>query len=350
MDHKKAALFVLFVVLFSFFYVIVNAELTGQVTRLDPSIAVTSASCLWKDDHFEICSTMSWDAEQTYYAQGYVAGGEPLTKAPKLFQSPAVYCQNVGAVEGKHAVHAYLYSTRGSLKSLSTDRVVDCSLQVESTSQESPKKFVISAEGEFRRRPKGEGSVRIDGFSGTPVACSVVGTFVTDDTRHEGQTETCNRASGSFSGVYNHGLQKVTVDANPFAWQGIAGLFSDPDPISYQGYVGYMTFCDRKDYTSGRYYARFQVTDIDATGLTLSWDYFNDQNTKVEFLGEVQCDTLRESAPVIESPVVVEPVVEEEPEELIIAPVIDEEESVGSPIPSSSYWSGVWSKVKGWFS
>ncbi|MDO8628172.1 MAG: hypothetical protein Q7R56_00265 [Nanoarchaeota archaeon] len=349
MDIRKAALFTLFVILFSFFYVTLNADITGHATRVDPVVRVDSAACQWKSDHFEVCSAISWDAEQTYYAQAYIGGGDPLSKAPKLVNNPSLYCQDVGTLEGKRAVNAYLYSSQGSLKSLSVDTVVVCSRDQVLTKSDEVKKFIVEARNEFTQRPAGSGEVVLTGFAGKPAVCRFSGRFLTDAKKESG-TGICHKASGTFEGLYDHGLQQVVVDPLPFTWQGFEGLFSDPGLSTYDGFVGYMTLCDRGDYKAGRYYARFAVTEVTDDSLTLGWEYFDENLVKVNFYGEVSCDVESEEVSVI-TPEVIVPVEEspvvEEVEEESMPPV--EEPMVGTPI-EPSFWSRVWLSVRGWFS
>jgi len=348
-DIRKIALFTMMVVLFSFFYVTLQADVTGNAVKVEPVVRIDSASCKWKDDHFEVCAAVSWDADQTFYAQAYIAGGDPLSKAPRLVNNPSVYCQDVGSLESKRAVNGYLFNTAGALKALSVDTVVACSQDVIATTSGEAKKFLIEARNEYRMRPTNTGEVVLTGFSGKPISCSVTGTFVTNDRRLDSSAGTCHKASGTFNGLYDEGIQQVLVDPLPFAWTGVTGLFSDPDPVVYEGFVGYMTFCDRLNYKSGKYFARFSVKDVTDDALTLAWEYFNEQLTKVDFSGEVICDVEsvvpEEVVDIIDLPVVV-PVVEEPVVESVV-PI--EEPLVGTPL-QPSWLERMFVGVRSWFS
>src|SRR3989344_367515 len=346
MDSKKIALFTLFVVLFSFFYVVVNAEITGQATRNAPHVNVEGVSCTWKQDHFEICETIGWEAGQTYYAKGYIAGGEPLTKSPKLTSSPTIYCQNIGSTGGKRAVHAYLYSTQGTIKALSIDNIVSCS-QSQPRTATSKISFGVQASKEFRKRESGSGTFRLEGFSGKPVMCTFSGRWVVNGRQLEQSTELCNQATGSFEGVMMDSVQKTVVDAHPFSWQDIEGLFQDPDPEEFPGYIAYAKLCDRTDYKSGRYYAGLRVLEKEESALVLGWDIKSHADIAVDFIAEAKCNVATEEEPA--ALVASEPEEAEETPEVASEPAEEAEEAeepVGEPIKET--WS-LWQSFASWF-
>lgn len=342
MDIKKTTIFVLLVVIFSFLYIIVEGDITGNVANENIKISVNSLSCVWKDDSFEACSTILWEAPAGYYAKGYIGGGEPVSQSPKLANSPAIYCQNVGDSEGKRAAHAYLYGSGGALKAMTNNNIVECKREELPTSK-SKKKFTFMARGEFQKRPRGEGTFDIRGFGGMPVSCKFKGKWVTDNAFIEEATRICNKATGTFEGFYGHGEQYVITDHHPFTWQGISGLFTDPAPKMYSGYIAYMNTCDRINYNEGRYYARARVSNIYDDGLALTWEYFDDGfNPRVHFQGEAECDIAQEQLPTTKEIEVIEPVVEPEISEII------EEEVVGVPIAEEKQ-SAFWQRVKSFF-
>ncbi len=344
MDSKKIAIFVLFTVLSSFLYIVVNAELTGQATREKPKINVEGASCAWKEDHFEICETISWQADVTHYAKGYIAGGEVLTKSPKLTLSPTIYCQNVGPTEAKRAVHAYLYNTQGTIKALNIDNVVTCSRKPQEFDSKT-QSFSTQAKKLIKARAKSSDTFHIQGFGGTPTTCTFSGHWITNGRVIE-NIDVCHQATGEFTGTFSSGVQRTTVDAHPFAWSNIVGLYRDPDSEEFPGYVAYAKLCDRTDYDAGRYYARLRVIEADNAGLTLEWEYANVADLRVDFIGEVTCEIIKEeaewspAADKAESEIIEEQIIEE-PE-----PALEEE--TGEAIVTQEPWS-FWKSVGAFF-
>lgn len=334
MNIKKTAIFVLVVVMFSFLYIIVEGDITGQATSDALSIDVDSLSCRWNEDHFEACGSIAFSAPLGHYAKGFIGGGEPIVNSPKITSSPAIYCQSIGETEGKKAFHAYLYNSQGVLKKVNINNLAECKKE-ELPTIKSKKKFFINTWGEFRSRPRGEGSVDITGFNGIPISCKITGGWITNNMDIGQNVKLCHKATGTLEGFYGHGEQYVMSDPQPFAWQGIRGLFIDPRPKLYEGYVMYANTCDRLDYSRGRYYSRVRVSDVYDGGLTLTWEYFDDDmRPKVEFNGEIECDIAQESLPTKKQVEFIEPVLEPDISQIMDDAVedISEDEIVGIPI------------------
>ncbi|HLD15693.1 MAG TPA: hypothetical protein VJB94_03895 [Candidatus Nanoarchaeia archaeon] len=298
MKSNKIFLVSIIAIVLSILYTVIINGFTGGAVSDPNTITVESASCNWRENHFEICEYMNWAQANGYYARGYIAGGESLDKAPIIYSSPATYCQDVGDIEGKRAVHTYLYNSRGELKALDTNNVVNCEMQ--KVNEENVKqKLQFRAQGEFTLRPKGEGQIKLEGFGGKPVSCTIKGAWKTDNDIIHRTRGYCSGATGNFVGYADQGRQYVLNDPHPFAWQGINGLLTDPEEQLYQGYFIYMNTCDSISYNKQRYYTRARVVDFTDDGIVFDWEYFDDDTSSaIEFDAIVECKIVTNQEPV----------------------------------------------------
>lgn len=322
-----------------------SIKLTGEATtsykteygRFFPeelALNVDSAGCKWQQDHYEACAQVSWKGGVTdAYVKVFIAGGESLGESTKQYQSPIVYCQNVGIDSGFRAVQAYLYTSTAALKKVDVNTRIVCDKDSTPVTKKVTKKYSLSIGTSDRAR--NQGTQAFTGLGGKPLSCKVTGTWKTRNRDRVGELRKfCEGATGSFDGSFEAGRSYVTDDPNAFDWMdlGAANDF-DPQPTTYNGYLLYAPTCDQSGYKLGRYYVRARIVSLDYDGFTADWEYYNsDTRPSVDLLFEVTCDVetgetkkpKMVAEPIIEipaqKPAVIEPVItvtEEKPKPLI---------------------------------
>ncbi|HLD02286.1 MAG TPA: hypothetical protein VJC07_01135 [Candidatus Nanoarchaeia archaeon] len=301
--HSKTFLVVSMLLLIS---IPVYAIDTTSDTRLyDPkrlltedSITVHSATCEWNIDHFDICAYVTWTSDtSTDYVKTVIAGGEDLAHTPKQLASPFSYCQNVGKDEGRRAIHSYLFD-RANLNTVSDlDNTIQCKRTKLETNKFTKRMFFRIAEK--HRRESSEGTFRVTGMDGTPVACKFEGEWVTDNRgAATGPTLYCDKARGIFSGYADLGIQSTTVDPSAFRWKGgTRSYIFDPLRYSEEGYFFSAYLCDMRNYDDHEHFARAYIQNFEKEGILIKWEYFNDETSPaVDVIFDLTCDVIPENA------------------------------------------------------
>jgi hypothetical protein len=306
---------------------------TGQAIRqIDAEIEVKSASCNWVQDHYEVCSYVTWKGEGfNDKAKILVSGSDvPLNKVQEYKSSPITNCVDAGTHDGRRSVQAYLLDRENKYIDIDSDTLIYC--KKDNRDFKTQTKSTSFRAKSINNRGRTQGSYEIRGFDGKPTSCTLEGIFRVDDRLKLGQrTGYCHKASGVFSSFVSPGQQYVITDADEFSWRGLENRqLTDPAPKKVDNYAVYMETCDSSFYGQGRYYVRAYVDRFTEEGLILNWEYFNeDTKPAVDFIFKINCDIAVEKQPSVF------PVVEDEAEEVIEfeeiveeAPIIDEVEPV----------------------
>ena len=356
MENNKAVVFFGFLILVAVIVSTFNEyEITGQIARGGPGnlprtgpgvgptsfpevgIEVINAGCEWTGDYFWVCETVKFSGLSNYYAKGFISGGEPLSKSKIQHESPFIYCQNVGEVEGIRAVHAYLFGAGDAYRALDTDNTVKCSKETKASDWEKVR-FTPVARTFGPKDAFGTDHVRFE--KGKPLSCDVSGYYkVVDRKKIAAPIFGCNGASGILKGkVSQFGVQYVYENPGPFDWREMgAASILDPPEKYHEGVIAYATSCDPVNYFEGKNYAKATAKIVD-DGIDIEWEYHNfDTKPNIEFILNFDCSIegkAKEKIGFFESKEE-KKVVEEEPK-------VVEESIKEAPL-------GAWARLRGWF-
>jgi hypothetical protein len=275
-------LILILLVVFSFVYFSLPSPTTTSPDDLPNDvvdISLTNLRCTDQGNTFEVCGDVSWSGGA--YARAHIPGGEELSDSKKYF-SAFTYCQPVGPESGFRLFRAFVYDTQNNV-AMDRGEGVSCVESSQPSVSTTPTTSVVTKHLQFYTgntfgRPDGSGSVSLS-FSDPVLSCDVSGDFFTEDGGQEAgkapskMKQYCDHATGQLIGSLTADGQSVTVDADPFKWNGYA--LTDPAPTVHNGAVAFAYTCDTQ-YGKNRYYTSVTATGLQTPELTLDWYHKND--------------------------------------------------------------------------